>query len=62
MLRSFFSIIFFVMGAIFGIIGWSFYKTGSFPFLPEDKPVTKHNAVLEKIESLGNLELIRYSY
>ncbi|HAS39781.1 MAG TPA: DUF4230 domain-containing protein [Microscillaceae bacterium] len=62
MLRSLFSIIFFVLGAFVGIVGWSFYKTGSFPFLPEDKPVTRHNAVLEKIESLGNLELIRYTY
>ena len=62
MFRSLLSIIFFVLGAVVGIGGWSLYKTGSLAFLPEDKPVTKHNAVLEKIESLGNLELIRYTY
>lgn len=62
MIRSFLSVIFFVFGAIVGIIGWSFYKTGTFAFMPEDKPVTTHNVVLSKIEALGNLELIRYKY
>lgn len=62
MIRSFLSVVFFVFGAIVGIIGWSFYKTGTFAFMSEDKPVTTHNIVLSKIEALGNLELIRYKY
>ena len=62
MIRSLTSIILFLFGAVAGIIGWGFYTTGTFAFMPPDKPVTKHNMVLEKIEALGNLELIRYKY
>ncbi|EAY30673.1 DUF4230 domain-containing protein [Microscilla marina] len=62
MIRSFTSIIFFLLGAVAGIVFWGFYTTGTFAFLPADKPVTTHNVVLKKIEALGNLELIRYKY
>jgi hypothetical protein len=62
MIRSISSIILFLFGAVAGIIFWGFYTTGTFAFLPADKPVTTHNVVLKKIEALGKLELIRYKY
>lgn len=62
MIRSISSIILFLFGAVVGIIFWGFYTTGTFAFLPADKPVTTHNVVLKKIEALGRLELIRYKY
>lgn len=62
MIRSISSVILFLFGAVAGIIFWGFYTTGTFAFLPADKPVTTHNVVLKKIEALGRLELIRYKY
>lgn len=62
MIRSLTSIFLFFLGAVLGIIGWGFYTTGTFAFMPPDKPVTSHTTVLKKIEALGNLELIRYKY